>query len=46
MGLGRHALGQRQFHGGQHGLFVVLHDKREEFRAFTGAVTRLAGGGA
>ena len=30
MGLGRHALGQRQFHGGQHGLFIVVKHEGED----------------
>ena len=29
MGLGRHALGQGEFHGGQYGLLIVLQDERE-----------------
>ena len=30
MGLGRHALGQRQFHGGQHGLLIVVQHEGED----------------
>ena len=30
MGFGRHALGQRQFHGGQHSLLIVVQDKGED----------------
>ena len=30
MGFGRHALGQRQFRGGQHGLFVVVKYEGED----------------
>ena len=30
MGLGRHALGQGQFHRRQHGLFVVLKNQGED----------------
>ena len=30
MGLGRDALGQRQFHGGQHGLFIVVQNERKD----------------
>lgn len=30
MGLGRHAPDQRQFHGGQHGLFIVVQNERKD----------------
>ncbi len=32
MGLGRHALGQGQFHRRQHGLFVVLENQGKDER--------------
>ena len=30
MGFGRHAFGQGQFHGGEHGLFVVVQDEGKD----------------
>ncbi len=35
MGLGRHALGQCQLHGGQHGLFVMLQNEGKDIDHLT-----------